>query len=376
MLDEDARAALMLVPQDALGGQDEAWFQFVADHLADDAGSPRSWDEFADAVKNSPEAGSFSQAVEIFTEEMAKDTSAWPSVAEQLTQESVPDLVTAYHEAMEEAVSAGDAAERAEGAGWNAVLAEGGDWSDWDGSDEGYAQWRDWLYDVAAGQSETADAMAREQLGALDDLGVSERIAGLEGLGFTISDTARAAADGTAERKPDEVWAELIGDGGDWSDWDGSEDGYTQWRDYFFAVAASRGEADEALARERFEPMEQGSLADRVAFLQQSGFTVPGGSDALAGKQQEAQATVDELVNSDIGEIIDEALAAVNFDPQMAGSIKPLLQEKLESVAESQPHLFVGAELDKLRAQLQDELKHELQVAADASQSASSSAAS
>lgn len=364
MLDEYARAALTMVPPDVLGGQDEAWFQFLLDNVGDETGNPRSWDEFARAVRESPEGGSFGQAVEILTEELERDASGWPAIADQLVQETAPDLVTAYHEALEEAAAASDGAES--GDLWSDLVAEGGDWSNWDGSDDGWEQWRDWFYEVATGRGEAADSMAREQLGSLDEVSLAERIAGLESLGFTISDAARAAAEGAAEQDPGEAFAALVSEAGDWSDWDGSDDGYAQWRDYFYGVAASHGEADEMLARERLDPLDGATLADRIAGLQEQGFTVAGAQEALEGQQQEAQETVDALVNDHIEAIIDDALSAVSIDPAMFGDLKPLLQNRLESVAQSQPELFVGEELDKLRDQLQGELQQELQTAAAA----------
>ncbi|TDP95145.1 hypothetical protein [Labedaea rhizosphaerae] len=363
MLDDYARQALIAVPPDVLGSDVEAWFQFVAENVADESGSSRTWDDFAEALKNSPEAGSFSQAVDVFTEEMAQYSSEWPGIADQLAQESTAELAAAYAEALAEPAAA---EQQSPGELWAQLVADGGDWSAWDGSEAGWAQWRDWFYNVAATRAGAeGEALARQQIGPMDAFPLPQRIAGLEQQGFTVGPAARAAAQAPVKRDPGEVWAELVAEGGDWSAWDGSEAGWAQWRDWFYNVAATRAGADgEALARQQIGGLEGSPLAERVIGLQQQGFTVTGAAAALEATQQQALATVDGLVTEDIDGIIDGALAAVNIDSALAEGIKPLVRERLEATAAAQPELFAGLgaeELDNLRNQLQQELVDELQ---------------
>jgi len=166
---------------------------------------------------------------------------------------------------------------------------------------------------------------------------------------------------------PGELWNRLIAEGGDWSAWDGSDEGWAQWRDWFYQRAEALGGAQgDALARERLGWAESSPLAERVAGLQQQGITVTGAVAALAAQQERARATVDELVKTNIDAVIDGALGALNIDAALAAHVKPLVQERLEATAASQPELFAGLtpeELENLRNQLQQELETELRSA-------------
>jgi hypothetical protein len=166
---------------------------------------------------------------------------------------------------------------------------------------------------------------------------------------------------------PGELWSRLVAEGSDWSAWDGSDEGWAQWRDHFYQLAAALGGPQgEELARQQIGWAETSSLADRVAGLQQQGLTVTGAAAALAAQQEQARATVDELVQTNIDTVIDGALAALNIDAALAAHVKPLVQERLEETAASQPELFAGLgpeELENLRNQLRDELESELRNA-------------
>ena len=366
MLDDYARQALTAVPPEALGGDVEGWFDFVAENLADENGNTRTWDDFAEALKNSPEAGSFGQAVDAFTEEMAQSSSEWPGIADQWAQESGSELAAAYEEALAAEASPEEQGGTSPAELWAALVAAGGNWSAWDGSEAGWVQWRDWFYDVARTRGgDEGEALARQQIGGLDKASLPERIAGLEGQGFTVGDAARAAVAAPAPRDPAALWAELVAEGGDWSAWDGSEAGWVQWRDWFYNVAKTRGgDEGEALARQQLSWMDGSTLAERVDGLQQRSFSVPTAAAALAGQQQQAQATVEELVKTDIDTIVSDALAAVNIDPEIAEQVKPLVRERLEATAAAQPELFAGLDpegLESLRNQLQQELVTELE---------------
>jgi hypothetical protein len=166
---------------------------------------------------------------------------------------------------------------------------------------------------------------------------------------------------------PGELWNRLVAEGGDWSAWDGGEEGWVHWRDWFYQLAAAQGGAQgDALARERIGWAENSPLAERVSGLQQQGLTVTGAASALAAQQKQARGTVDELVKTNIDAVVNGALAALNIDEALAAHVKPLVQERLEATAASQPELFAGLkpdELENLRNQLQNELETELRNA-------------
>jgi hypothetical protein len=70
-----------------------------------------------------------------------------------------------------------------------------------------------------------------------------------------------------------------------------------------------------------------------------------------------------------IDSIIDGALSALNLASAVADDLKPLLRERLETAATSQPELFTQrtpAQMEELRAQLQTELEAELRSVLEA----------
>ena len=183
------------------------------------------------------------------------------------------------------------------------------------------------------------------------------------------ADEAVAPQEPQAAQDPAQVWARLLADGGDWSGWNGSDEEWERWRDWFYSVAAPFGDDAAALARQRLEPLEGLSLADRVAGLKEQGFTLAQAEDALKAQQQEAQAAVGELMDVSIDSIIDGALSALNLASAVADDLKPLLRERLETAATSQPELFTQrtpAQMEELRAQLQTELEAELRSVLEA----------
>jgi hypothetical protein len=266
MIDDAAKTALLAVSPEVLGGQAEPWFDAVISAAQED-GSVLGWEDFLRRLKDS--GSSFGQAVDLFEQGMRDDSSAWPNIAQQLVNEGASQLASQYEQVWSEQLAGPDSGDEVDvAAAWEALVAEGGDWSAWDGSDAGWAQWRDWFYSVAATHGDTAEAAAREQLDWMDALPLAEKVAALTERGFTVS------VEEAEERDPAEVWTELVAEGGDWSAWDGSGDGWAQWRDWFYSVAATHGDTAEAAAHEQLDWMDPLPVAEKIAALRERGFTV------------------------------------------------------------------------------------------------------
>ncbi|MCX2954537.1 hypothetical protein [Lentzea sp. NEAU-D7] len=67
----------------------------------------------------------------------------------------------------------------------------GREWVNWDGSEEGWGEFRDWTYAAANSQSTELYAAAYGLLNGLDARPVDERRSALIGLGFTIHESAK-----------------------------------------------------------------------------------------------------------------------------------------------------------------------------------------
>lgn len=76
---------------------------------------------------------------------------------------------------------------------WETVVEEfGSGWTGWDGSEAGWAQFRDWTYAAANAQSPELYAAAYEKLNPLNGLAPAELIAELTELGLAISVSAES----------------------------------------------------------------------------------------------------------------------------------------------------------------------------------------
>src|SRR5690242_8642599 len=93
MIDESAKAALLAVSPEVLGGQVEPWFDAVITAAQED-GSVLGWDDFLRRLKES----SFGQAVDQFEQGMRDNSSAWPSIAPQLVSEGASQLASQYEQ--------------------------------------------------------------------------------------------------------------------------------------------------------------------------------------------------------------------------------------------------------------------------------------
>ena len=87
------------------------------------------------------------------------------------------------------------------GSPWDAVVHQfGADWAGWDGSESGWAEFRDWTYTAANAESPEMYAAAYERLNPLNALAPAERIAKVAelGLGVDVSEPADPAAGSAA----------------------------------------------------------------------------------------------------------------------------------------------------------------------------------
>ena len=84
------------------------------------------------------------------------------------------------------AASGGDAQD----ALWQAAINQfGTSWAAWDGTDSGWAEYRDWFYDATNTQDPNMYALAYERLDPLNDLDPAKRIGRLREFGFDVSGT-------------------------------------------------------------------------------------------------------------------------------------------------------------------------------------------
>jgi hypothetical protein len=144
---------------------------------------------------------------------------------------------------------------------------------------------------------------------------------------------AQLHADLLAEQEPDgeddgdsELWDGLAAEFGEgWAEWDGTEEGWEQYRDWFYDAANSQDEAAYALAHERLDPLNAMDLPQRIAALCDFGFTI-------------TAAPPEEAVDP---EAVAEAVEAV-----MAPAMDELMDQIPEMAAE------LGISEDELRAQI------------------------
>jgi hypothetical protein len=173
-------------------GQAEEWFELVNGAYW---ASNDDWDKFSERL--SATAGSaFGTAVEEFLR----------YAADHGKTELIGSLVADARE--HSSAATGD------GVLWDAVVRQfGAEWAGWDGSEAGWAQFRDWTYTAANTQSPEMYAAAYEKLNPLNGLAPAERIAKLAELGLAVdvSGPSAAAADSAElDEVIDEALAEAL----------------------------------------------------------------------------------------------------------------------------------------------------------------------
>lgn len=170
-------------------GQATEWFDLVnSAYLA----SNDDWDTFSERL-SSTAGGTFGTAAETFLR-YAADHGKIELISKLVAD--LRELPSAYARSRERAAQPQP---RSGGSSWDTVVQQfGSGWAGWDGSEAGWAQFRDWTYSSANAQSPEMYALAYEKLNPLNGLPLAERIAKLAELGFTVhapgaQPTARSA---------------------------------------------------------------------------------------------------------------------------------------------------------------------------------------
>lgn len=193
---------------------------------------------------------------------------------------------------------------------------------DWDG----FAQR---ITDVAGGDF----AVATESfLAHAESHGKLDLVTNLVAIGPILPDeyvtaTAGAAPDGSSS------WArvvELFGPG--WVEWDGSEAGWVQFRDWLYSGANGQDPEMYAAAYEQLDPLNSAPLAERVARLSNFGFTVTAaGHGAEGGGQDESAQSLDDVISSSLDEAVAEIPGAEVLSPADLAEIRAEIAAELAS---------------------------------------------
>ncbi|ONI76130.1 hypothetical protein ALI144C_36195 [Actinosynnema sp. ALI-1.44] len=191
-MDAETRNAIAVVDIDP--GQAGEWFDLVNDaHSASDD----DWDAFSDQLRSTA-GGAFGAAAEAFLEYAAEHGRI--ELVNDLVQD-LPELPSAYAVIREQAA----------GSPWDDVVQQfGPSWAGWDGSEEGWAQFRDWTYSSANAQDPGMYAAAYEKLDPLNGRPLAERINQLTEFGFTVNAPADQQADNAGIPSMSEIIEESL----------------------------------------------------------------------------------------------------------------------------------------------------------------------
>jgi hypothetical protein len=303
--------------------QSVEWFGLVDEAYSTSNGD---WDVFSERL-NSTAGGSFGAAAESFLGYVADHGKI--DLIGRLVAE-LPNLPSVYAGSREQA-----AQPQADGSPWDVVVQQfGSGWAAWDGSEVGWVQFRDWTYTSANEQDPDLYAAAFSQLDPLNDSPLPERIATLTMLGFTIS----------AQPEPPQsavsLWENVVRQfGPGWAEWDGSEDGWVQFRDWTYSSANAQDPDMYGAAYTTLDTLNVMPLAERIARLTELGFAVHVSAEqSAAAEQPAAAATAAESPSTD--PIIEEAVA-----------------EAMREIPGSEA--LTAEELARMRAEIAEELASE-----------------
>ena len=145
--------------------QAEEWFELVKGAYG---ASNDNWDAFSERLRATA-GNAFGTAAEEFLRYAADNGKI----------ELISGLVADVRELSSAATE--------DGVLWEAVVQQfGKEWAGWDGSETGWAEFRDWTYTAANTQSPEMYAAAYEKLNPLNGLAPAERIAKLAELGLAV----------------------------------------------------------------------------------------------------------------------------------------------------------------------------------------------
>ena len=313
-MDPETLEAVAVVDIDP--GQATEWFDLVgAAHSA----SNGDWDLFSEHLRSTA-GGGFDTAVETFL---------WYT-ADHGKIELVDKLVADIGALPSVYASSREQAAEAQPQSWDAVVQQfGPGWAGWDGSEEGWAQFRDWTYSSANAQDPELYAAAYEKLAPLEELPLAERIARLTELGFEIS------AQPQAEQSPDAPWETVVRDfGPGWANWDGSDEGWAQFRDWTYSSANEQDPELYAAAYEKLAPLDGLPAAERSARLTELGFAVQAPATTPAEPAAApGEPSADPLIEEALAEALAEVPGSENLTPEELTRMRAEIAEELASEA-------------------------------------------
>jgi hypothetical protein len=191
---------------------------------------------------------------------------------------------------------------------WQAYLAQNG--PQWDGTEESWEQFRQWFAYYASEQGLGVPATAF--LDYLTPQPPAERIATFAQYGVTITPAPGAAGDGAAY--DEQAWQAYLAQNG--PQWDGTEESWEQFRQWFANYASEQGLG--APATELLDYLAAQPAAERIATFAQYGVTITPPQEAAAqqpaaaeqGGQETEWPVADEVSAEEMDSITGDALKA------------------------------------------------------------------
>jgi hypothetical protein len=353
-MDEALAGALTAVELDASDAQ--RWFDMIIRVRQElkDSGSGDDWDAFKSALTAGAESEYLrSDLPVLFTEHL--EYNGRLDVVKRMEEygSNLPDL---WAQAVAERNQPAEAPADVEPAAspWDTVVAQHGPgWAGWDGSEAGWTQFRDWFYTAANATDPAAYAEAYQRIDPLNALPLTDRIARLHEFGFTVNAVAQP------EPAALDPWASAVTEhGAGWAGWDGSEAGWTQFRDWFYTAANATDPAAYAAAYERLEPLNTAGPADRIARLSELGLTINAVAPVAvpvpeAAEPEAAQAPVEPLPAPGTPEFATEVVApiAAAVDarvPELAAQFGMSEEEVRAEIEALGPDFFAEAAAEEL----------------------------
>jgi hypothetical protein len=197
-----------------------------------------------------------------------------------------------------------------------------------------------------------AGSEAYQRIEPLNTLPLADRIARLHEFGFTV--TAVAQPEPVAAADP---WELAVAEhGGGWAGWDGSEAGWTQFRDWFYTATNASDPAAYAAAYERLDPLNTADAAERIARLSELGLTVNAVAPAAVPAPEAAEpeaAAVESLPEPGTPQFDTEVVAPVaaavdSRVPQLAAEFGMTEEEVRAEIDALGPDFFAQAAAEEM----------------------------
>jgi hypothetical protein len=204
---------------------------------------------------------------------------------------------------------------------WQAYLAENG--PQWDGTEESWEQFRQWFayYADERGLSSPATVL----LDYLTPQPAAERIATFAQYGVTITPTAEVGPGEAAAGYDEQAWQAYLAENG--PQWDGTEESWEQFRQWFAYYADERGLSSPATAL--LDYLTPQPAAERIATFAQYGVTITSAGATVAHEPETAAAETTPSPEQ-MTEMIDDAIrAAIESTP----GAEDLTDEDLAEIA-------------------------------------------